>query len=52
MKFMLVFYAALWPILLNTLYGAREIDPVTRGVVLADGAVIPLDRIYGVECDV
>lgn len=30
MKFMLVLYAALWPILLNTLYGAREIDPVTR----------------------
>lgn len=30
MKFMLVLYAALWPIMLNTLYGAREIDPVTR----------------------
>lgn len=30
MKYMLVLYAALWPILLNTLYGAREIDPVTR----------------------
>lgn len=30
MKVMLVVYAALWPILLNTLYGAREIDPVTR----------------------
>lgn len=30
MKFMLVLYAALWPIMLNTLYGAREMDPVTR----------------------
>lgn len=30
MTFMLVLYAALWPILLNTLYGARELDPVTR----------------------
>lgn len=30
MKVVLVVYAALWPILLNTLYGAREIDPVTR----------------------
>ncbi len=30
MKFMLVLYAALWPILLNTLYGARELDPVTH----------------------
>lgn len=30
MKFMLVLYAALWPIMLNTLYGARELDPVTR----------------------
>ncbi|SDB81290.1 NitT/TauT family transport system permease protein [Raineyella antarctica] len=30
MKFMLVTYAALWPIMLNTLYGARELDPVTR----------------------
>lgn len=30
MKFMLVLYAALWPILLNTLYGARELDPTAR----------------------
>ena len=30
----------------------KKIDPVTRCVVLADGSVIPLDRIYGVECDV
>ena len=28
----------------------KKIDPVTRCLVLTDGTVIPIDRIYGVEC--
>lgn len=30
MKVVLIIYAALWPILFNTLYGTRSLDPVTR----------------------
>ena len=29
----------------------KKIDPVTRVLVLAGGEVIPIDRIYGIECD-
>ena len=28
----------------------KKIDPVTRCLVLAGGEVIPIDRIYGIEC--
>ncbi len=30
MKIALVFFASIWPILFNTLYGVRDIDPVTK----------------------
>ena len=30
----------------------RKIDPVARSLVLTGGEVIPIDRIYGIECDV
>ena len=29
----------------------KKIDPVSRVLVLDQGAVIPIDRIYGIECD-
>ncbi len=29
----------------------KKIDPVTRCIVLTEGQVIPIDRIYGIECD-
>ncbi len=29
----------------------KKIDPVTRVLVLTGGEVIPIDRIYGMECD-
>ena len=29
----------------------KKIDPVARILVLAGGEVIPIDRIYGIECD-
>ena len=29
----------------------KKIDPVTRCMVLTDGTVIPIDRIYGIEYD-
>ena len=28
----------------------KKIDPVARILVLTSGAVIPIDRIYGIEC--
>jgi hypothetical protein len=28
----------------------KKIDPVARVLVLTDGTVIPIDRIYGIEC--
>ena len=28
----------------------KKIDPVTRCLVLTGGEVIPIDRIYGIEC--
>ena len=28
----------------------KKIDPVTRCLVLCSGEVIPIDRIYGIEC--
>jgi hypothetical protein len=28
----------------------KKIDPVTRRLVLSGGDVIPIDRIYGIEC--
>ena len=28
----------------------KKIDPVSRILVLTEGNVIPIDRIYGVEC--
>ena len=29
----------------------KKIDPVSRLLVLSEGEVIPIDRIYGIECD-
>jgi hypothetical protein len=29
----------------------KKIDPVTRCIMLTDGAVIPSERIYGIDCD-
>lgn len=29
----------------------KKLDPVTRCLVLTDGEVVPIDRIYGIECD-
>ena len=29
----------------------KKIDPVTRVLVLTGGEVVPIDRIYGMECD-
>ena len=29
----------------------KKIDPVSRCVVLTEGNVLPIDRIYGIECD-
>ena len=28
----------------------KKIDPVTRCLVLVEGAVIPIDRVYGIDC--
>ena len=28
----------------------KKIDPVTRSLVLTEGDVIPIDRIYGIDC--
>ena len=28
----------------------KKIDPVVRVLVLTDGKVIPIDRLYGIEC--
>ena len=28
----------------------KKIDPVARCLVLTEGAVIPIDRIYGIDC--
>lgn len=37
MRIALVAYAATWPILLNTIYGVREVDPVARDTARAFG---------------
>jgi NitT/TauT family transport system permease protein len=37
MKVMLVVYASLWPILFNTIYGIREVDPIARDTARAYG---------------
>jgi NitT/TauT family transport system permease protein len=37
MKVILIVYAAVWPILLNTLYGIREVDPVATDTARAFG---------------
>lgn len=29
----------------------KKIDPVTRCILLTGGDIIPIDRIYGIECD-
>ena len=29
----------------------KKIDPVSRLLVLSEGEVLPIDRIYGIECD-
>lgn len=29
----------------------KKIDPVARVLVLAGGEIIPIDRIYGIECE-
>ena len=29
----------------------KKIDPVSRCLVLTEGDVLPIDRIYGIECD-
>lgn len=37
MRVVLVTYACLWPILLNTIYGVRDVDPVARDTARAFG---------------
>lgn len=37
MKVILIAYASLWPILLNTIYGMREVDPVATDTARAYG---------------
>lgn len=37
MKVMLVVYASLWPILFNTIYGIREVDPIAKDTARAYG---------------
>ncbi|HET9879625.1 MAG TPA: ABC transporter permease subunit [Candidatus Limnocylindria bacterium] len=37
MRVALVAYASLWPILLNTIYGVRDVDPVARDTARAFG---------------
>ncbi|RKS68940.1 NitT/TauT family transport system permease protein [Actinomadura pelletieri DSM 43383] len=37
MKMSLIFYACLWPILINTLYALRDVDPVARDSLRAFG---------------
>lgn len=35
----------------ETVWGhIKKIDPVARCLVLTEGAVIPIDRIYGIDC--
>ncbi len=29
----------------------KKIDPIVRCLVLAEGEIIPIDRIYGIDCD-
>ena len=41
MKVLLVAYASVWPILLNTIYGVREVDPVARDT----GRIFGLGRL-------
>jgi NitT/TauT family transport system permease protein len=36
-KVILIVYAALWPILFNTIYGMREVDPLTKETARAYG---------------
>ena len=47
MKVILVAYASAWPILFNTIYGVRDVDPVTRetGRTFGLGAVAVLTTI-------
>jgi NitT/TauT family transport system permease protein len=47
MKVLLVAYASVWPILFNTIYGVREVDPVARdtGRIFGLGRVAILWRI-------
>ena len=47
MKVLLVAYASVWPILFNTIYGVREVDPLSRdtGRVFGLGRVSVLWRI-------
>jgi NitT/TauT family transport system permease protein len=37
MKVILIVYAAVWPILFNTIYGMREVDPLSRETARAYG---------------
>jgi NitT/TauT family transport system permease protein len=37
MKVILIVYASVWPILFNTIYGMREVDPVARETARAFG---------------
>ena len=37
MKVILIVYAAVWPILFNTIYGMREVDPIARETARAFG---------------
>jgi NitT/TauT family transport system permease protein len=47
MKVLLVAYASVWPILFNTIYGVREVDPLARdtGRVYGLGRLAILSRI-------
>ena len=47
MKVLLVAYASVWPILFNTIYGVREVDPVARdtGRIFGLGRLAVLWRI-------
>lgn len=37
MKMSLIFYACLWPILINTLYALRDVDPLAKDSLRAFG---------------
>ncbi|MFB4309015.1 ABC transporter permease [Actinomadura sp. GTD37] len=41
MKMSLIFYACLWPILINTLYALRDVDPVAKDSLRAFGFGTP-----------